>query len=92
MGQRIDWTEMDAALLKLRAEGASWDEVSAELGVHNKSAIRRAKALGLPTGRINIGPVPGRAVVAGREAPRYSTSSKWGVIPAPAAAAAAVAS
>lgn len=51
---------MDAALLAMRARGASWEDTAARIGVTTMAAIRRARVLGVPTARMNHGRVPGR--------------------------------
>ncbi len=63
MGRRITWTwEMDTALLTMRARGASWEDTAARIGVTIRACMSHAKALGLPTGRMNHGRVSGRAM------------------------------
>lgn len=56
MPKKIIWTaELDAAIQQKRRQGASWEQVSVYVGVEAQTVIRRARALGIPTGRINIG-------------------------------------
>lgn len=55
---------MDAALLAMRARGASWEIVAEYIGVTTMAVIRRARALGVPTARMNHGRVPGHDMVS----------------------------
>lgn len=46
MPRALDWTaERDALIGRLRAEGATWDQVAARLGVSRTAALERAKLL-----------------------------------------------
>jgi hypothetical protein len=61
----------------MRRAGASWLETSDHVGVEVKSALRRAKKLGIPTGRLNIGPVGGKAVIAGFTPTSKAAIDRW---------------
>lgn len=51
MGKRITWTaEADALILTMRAKRATWDEISAAIGVSRNAAIERGKRLLLEQG------------------------------------------
>jgi hypothetical protein len=75
---RINWTpDMDAAMRAIRQAGASWLETADHVGVEVKSALRRAKKLGIPTARMNIGPVGGKAVIAGFTPTSKAAIDRW---------------
>jgi len=61
---KIDWTDLDEPLRRMRAEGQSWWEISDRLGVAFASVLLRARALKIPTKRISRGPMSGKRVVA----------------------------
>ena len=46
---RLEWTEArDARLRRLRAEGAAWPQIAAELGVSPDVARERGRRIGAP--------------------------------------------
>jgi hypothetical protein len=68
---RIIWTEpMDAALIALRRQGYHWQIIGDRIGVDDATARRRARKLGIPTGRLSIGSITGPEVIAGAAPPR----------------------
>lgn len=78
MPRRIDWTpELDAALRANRAAGAGWLEVADHVGVEVKTALRRARVLGIPTGRLNIGRVGGKKIMAGFIPTTKAALDRW---------------
>lgn len=72
---------MDAMIRVMRGRGEEWISVADKVGVQVKTAIRRAVILGLPTRRMNIGPVRGTAIKGGAKPPRHprtpSAVAKW---------------
>lgn len=56
---------MDTALRALREAGFPWAEIARTLGVGDRQARERAKALGIPTEHISSGLLTGVAIVAG---------------------------
>jgi hypothetical protein len=47
MPHKLCWTHVtDARLKRLRVEGASWDDIAAELGISRNAAIERGRRIG----------------------------------------------
>jgi hypothetical protein len=83
----IIWTaELDAAIQQQRRQGANWQEVANHVGVEVKTVMKRARALGIPTDRINVGQISGKDVIAGRRPNRKRShrtkprSTRWEAI------------
>lgn len=64
MGARIIWfPEMDQALIELRRKGTPWEAIGERVGVTTLRAKLRAKVLGLPIGRLNVGRISGERAI-----------------------------
>ena len=67
MAVPIIWTpDMDATIRTMRARGVTFRSIADRIGVELQTAIRRGRQLGLPTGHISRGPIPGVRAVAER--------------------------
>lgn len=68
MPARIIWfPEMDRAIITLRRKGAPWEVVGERVGVTAARAKLRAKDIGVPLGRMNIGRISGARVIQERQ-------------------------
>ena len=67
----IAWTpDMDAAIRRLRSRGLNWEAIAERIGVCPEGVRRRAREIGVPTRRLNCGPVSGERLAAGAKPPR----------------------
>ena len=80
MAAKLDWTNaQDTQIRRMRAQGATWDQIAAVLGIGRWSVIERGRRIGAPLPPPEFVPEPEDPA---REAMPSGDPRSWGVITA----------